>query len=304
MSSTVPTTAWKHGQFRSARGPRKLLFGCMYEDVGIELRVFQPDGHIFCIASGGCTAVTLAAHHDVVAVDINPVQVAYVQQRLGGRAIQRGSAERILAFGRTLAPLAGWNRRAVRTFLDLDDPKQQIFYWRRHLDTRRFRAAFSLLFSRRVLRSLYSAAFLDGLPPNFGTVLRTRMERCFALHPNRRNPYAHALLLGDMSIASEAPALRQIEVRCADAADFLEGQPAGSFSGFSLSNILDGANAAYTQRLLAAVRHAAAPEATVVLRSFHEPECVTETNHAAEDRSMLWGIVDVRPAADAASTAG
>jgi S-adenosylmethionine:diacylglycerol 3-amino-3-carboxypropyl transferase len=271
----------------------------MYEDVGIELRVFQPDGHIFCIASGGCTAVTLAAHHDVVAVDINPVQVAYVQQRLGGRAIQRGSAERILAFGRTLAPLAGWNRRAVRTFLDLDDPKQQIFYWRRHLDTRRFRAAFSLLFSRRVLRSLYSAAFLDGLPPNFGTVLRTRMERCFALHPNRRNPYAHALLLGDMSIASEAPALRQIEVRCADAADFLEGQPAGSFSGFSLSNILDGANAAYTQRLLAAVRHAAAPEATVVLRSFHEPECVTETNHAAEDRSMLWGIVDVRPAADA-----
>ena len=25
-----------------------------------------------------------------------------------------------------------------------------------------------------------------------------RMERCFALHPNRRNPYAYALLLGDM----------------------------------------------------------------------------------------------------------
>jgi S-adenosylmethionine:diacylglycerol 3-amino-3-carboxypropyl transferase len=303
MSSAVPTTAWKNGRFRAARGPRKLLFGRMYEDTAIELRVFQPGGRIFCIASAGCTAITLALHHNVVAVDINPVQVAYVQQRLGGRATRRGIAERILAFGRTLAPLAGWNRRAVRAFLDLDDPKQQILYWRRHLDTRRFRAAFSFLFSRPVLQSLYSAAFLNGLPPNFGTVLRTRMERCFALHPNRRNPYAHALLAGDTHFALGRPELRQIEVRCADAADFLERQPSASFTGFSLSNILDGTNAAYAQRLSAAVRHAAAPGATIVLRSFHEPECPTETNHAAEDRAMLWGIVDIRPAADAASTA-
>ncbi len=264
----------------------------------IELRAFQPGGRIFCIASAGCTAMRLAAHHTVVAVDINPVQVAYVQQRLGGRTIQSGSAERILAFARTLAPLAGWNRRTVGAFLEFDDPKEQILYWRRHLDTHRFRAAFSFLFSRLVLRSLYSAAFLNGLPPNFGTVLRTRMERCFALHPNRSNPYAHALLVGEMRSAPDAPDLRQIEVRCADAADFLERQPAGSFTGFSLSNILDGTNSAYAQRLFAAVKHAAAPGAMVVLRSFREPQCATQTNHAAEDRAMLWGIVDVRPASD------
>ena len=67
----------------------------------------------------------------MVAVDINPVQVAYVQERLGGAAIQRGSAERILGFARTLGPLAGWDRRRIRAFLDLDDPEQQILYWRR-----------------------------------------------------------------------------------------------------------------------------------------------------------------------------
>ena len=268
----------------------------MYEDAAIELRVFQPGGRIFCIASAGCTAMKLAAHHTVVAVDINPVQLAYLQQRLGGHAIQRGSAERILAFARSLAPLAGWNKRTVDAFLDLDDPKQQVLHWRRHLDTRRFRAAFSFLFSRLVLRSVYSAAFLNGLPQNFGTVLRSRMERCFALHPNRTNPYAYALLVGDMRFASDGPGLRQIEVRCADAADFLERQPGASFTGFSLSNILDGTNAAYARRLIAAVQHTAAPGATVVLRSFHEPECATETNHAAEDRAMLWGIVDVRQA--------
>jgi S-adenosylmethionine:diacylglycerol 3-amino-3-carboxypropyl transferase len=296
MSSTIPMTAWRYGRFRAARGPRKLLFGRMYEDSAIELRAFQPGGRIFCIASAGCTALTLAAHHTVVAVDINPVQVAYVQQRLGGRTIQSGSAERILAFARTLGPLAGWDRQRVQKFLDLDDPAQQIVYWRRYLDTRRFRASFSFLFSRFVLRLAYSAAFLHGLPPNFGTVLRTRMERCFALHPNRRNPYAYALLVGDMPSVPDDSNFRQIDVRCADAADFLERQPSGSFTGFSFSNILDGANPGYTQRLFAAVKHAAALGAMVVLRSFHEPQSATQTNHAAEDRAMLWGVVDVRQA--------
>jgi len=297
MSSIVPITAWKNGRFHAGRGPRKLLFGCMYEDAAIELRVFQPGGRIFCIASAGCTAMKLAAHHTVVAVDINPVQVAYVQERLGRPAqVKRGSAERLLAFARSLAPLAGWNKRTVDAFLDLDDPKQQVLHWRRHLDTRRFRAAFSFLFSRLVLRSVYSAAFLNGLPQNFGTVLRSRMERCFALHPNRTNPYAYALLVGDIRFASDGPGLRQIEVRCADAADFLERQPGASFTGFSLSNILDGANPAYERRLFAAVRHAGAPGAMVVLRSFGEPQSVTETNHAAEDRAMLWGVVEVRQA--------
>jgi hypothetical protein len=266
----------------------------MYEDAEIELGAFRPGGRVFCIASAGCTAMRLAAHHTVVAVDINPIQLAYVQRRLGGASVQRGSAERLLDFARTLAPIAGWDRRTMRAFLDLDDPNQQILYWRRHLDTRRFRAAFAFLFSRPVLRSVYSAAFLDCLPAKFGTVLRARMERCFAVHPNRSNPYARALLLGEMCSAPGAPELRQIQLECADAADFLEREPAGSFTGFSLSNILDGTNAAYTRRLLDAVQHAAAPGATVVLRSFQEPQCVRETNHAVEDRAMLWGIVDVR----------
>ena len=295
MSAAVPATAWQNGRFRARIGPRKLLFGCMYEDAEIELGAFEPGGRIFCIASAGCTAMRLATHHTVVAVDINPVQLAYVQRRLRGVSVQRGSAERILDFARTFAPVAGWNKRRVGAFLDLDDPEQQVLYWRRHLDTRRFRVAFSFLFSRLVLRSVYSAAFLDGLPQNFGTVLRGRVERCFALHPNRTNPYARALLLGEMPSAPEATELRQIQLECADAADFLEHQPAGSFTGFSLSNILDGTNAAYQQQLLAALQHAAAPGAMVVLRSFREPQSWTETNHAAEDRAMIWGVIDVRP---------
>jgi hypothetical protein len=34
-----------------------------------------------------------------------------------------------------------------------------------------------------------------------------------------------------------------------------------------------------------------------VLRSFGEPPVASSGNRAADDRSMLWGIVDVMPAA-------
>jgi S-adenosylmethionine:diacylglycerol 3-amino-3-carboxypropyl transferase len=297
VSSTAPETAWESGRFNARPGPHKLLFGRMYEDAAIELRAFPPGGHLFCIASAGCTAMKLAARHQVVAVDINPVQLAYVKRRLASAAVQLGSADRILAFLRALGPLAGWSRRRVRAFMDLDNPAEQILYWHRHLDTRRFRAAFDLLFSRPALRSMYSASFLDRLPPNFGAVMRGRMERCFTLHSNRTNPYARALFLGEISCSNEEATERgEIQLVCADAAAFLERQPAGSFTGFSLSNILDGANPTYERRLVAAVQRAAAPGALAVLRSFREPASLMQSNHATEDRSMLWGIVEIRPA--------
>lgn len=296
VSSTTPATAWEGGRFNARAGPRKLLFGCMYEDAAIELGAFRPGGRVFCIASAGCTAMKLAPHHKVVAVDINPVQLAYVERRLAGAPVQPGSAGRLLAFARALAPLAGWSGRTVRAFLDFDDPEKQIVYWRRHLDTRRFRAAFDFLFSRPTLRSIYSASLLGGLPRNFGAVMRGRMERCFTLHSNRRNPYARALLLGEISSTQDAFEPGQIQLVCADAAAFLERQPAGSFTGFSLSNILDGANPGYERRLFAAVQRAAAHGAVAVLRSFREPPFLARTNHAAEDRAMLWGLVDIRPA--------
>ncbi len=169
----------------------------MHEDAAIELAAFRPGGRVFCIASAGCTAMQLAPHHEVVAIDINPIQLAYVEHRRMGGASRTGSAERFMGLARALGPLAGWWPGRVRAFLDLDDPAAQMAFWRRHLDTRRFRAAFGLLFSRRILRAIYAASLLDFLPPDFGAVLRGRMERCFSRFPNRTNPYARGLLLGE-----------------------------------------------------------------------------------------------------------
>jgi S-adenosylmethionine:diacylglycerol 3-amino-3-carboxypropyl transferase len=270
----------------------------MHEDVEIERSVFPRGSRIFCIASAGSTAMALSAEHEIVAVDINPVQIAYVERRLAGGPVERGSAERVLAFARRFAPLAGWTKERMREFLALEQPDEQIAYWRTHLDTALLRAGFDLLFSGMTLRVFYAPSLIQSLPADFGAVMRQRMERCFGRHSNRRNPYARMLLLGEPAADAAAMCANRIRLATADAADFLERQTAGSFNAFSLSNILDGANASYVERLFCAVRHAAASNALVVLRSFREPGPDLSDNRAAEDRSMLWGTVGVWTAAD------
>jgi S-adenosylmethionine:diacylglycerol 3-amino-3-carboxypropyl transferase len=270
----------------------------MYEDASIELDAFRPGGRVFCIASAGCTAMKLAPQHEVVAVDINPVQLAYAQRRFDGDPGFRGRAERIMDFMRFFGPVAGWWPSRVRAFLELDDPVDQVTYWHRQLNTWRFRVSIDALFSVTALRSVYAPRFLDFLPKRLGAVMRRRMERCFERHANRTNLYARSLLLGECSLEPPPPQAKDIRLVHADAAEFLERAPSASFDSFTLSNILDGTDDAYQRRLFAAVKHAAAPNAIVVLRSFGEAGAGSPANRASDDRSMLWGTVLARPAAE------
>lgn len=288
---SVADTPWGRGRFDARVAPRRLLFGHMYEDVAVETRAFPAGGRIFCIASAGDTALALAARHAVVAVDINPVQLSYARARLEGAPAKIGTAERVIALGRALLPLAGWRRARVEEFLAFDSTTAQLAFWHAHLDTRRFRAGVDFLLSMTGLRRVYASPFLSVLPRGFGAVMRARMERCFARHPNATNPYARALLLGEYPPTPRP--LHSVELVCTDAAGYLESTPPSSFDGFTLSNVLDGAPSTYRTRLLAAVRRAATVRARMVLRSFAEPSTPSTTNVAAEDRSMLWGCVDV-----------
>jgi S-adenosylmethionine:diacylglycerol 3-amino-3-carboxypropyl transferase len=291
-------TAWDRGRFDARAGKGQVLFGRMYEDTTIELGVFPPGGRVLCIASAGDTAMALAASHDVVAVDINPVQLAYAERRFAGAERTVGTAERVMASGRVFLPLLGWRRTRVLEFLALDDPAQQAEYWRLHLDTARFRVALDAMFSFSALRTVYASPFLNFLPARLGAVMRGRLQRGFALHANRSNPFARALLTGELDHARPDFDPQRIRLVHSDAAAYLEAQPAGSFNGFTLSNILDGAAPSYRERLRRAVRHAAASDAVVVHRSFGEPPATLTGNRAADDRALLWGIVDVRRASD------
>jgi len=288
-------TPWEAGRFDRPGGPQKVLFGRMYEDPSIEEQALGPGGRVFCIASAGCMALALAERHAVVAVDINPVQLRYAARRIAGEPMQVGTAERIMSIGRALLPLAGWRRRTVEAFLDLVDPAEQRAFWHRHLDTRTFRLGFDTMLSLTGLRTFYASPFLAILPAHFGRVMRGRMERCFQTHPNRSNPFARALLLGELSPESRAAPAHPIQLVLSDAAAYLESCVPGSFDGFTLSNVLDGAGTSYRDRLFAAVQRAGSRDSVVVLRSFAEPTEQAATNQAERDRSMLWGIVDVRP---------
>lgn len=297
LTASVAETAWEGGRFDGRTGPSKLLFGRMHEDASIELGAFRPGGRIFCIASAGCTAMELSRRHEVVAVDINPVQVDYARRRFLGAPASRGTAERMMALGRGLGPLMGWRLSRIREFLDLATPEEQLAYWHEYLDTRRFRVAMDAVLSTTILKTFYARPFLRALPMRFGRVVRSRMERGFARHPNRNNPYARGLLSGEHSESAVPAEAKGIRLVVADAAAFLEREPPGGFDGFALSNILDGASSGYRRRLSAAVRRAATPGAVAVFRSFDEPRSASQTNHAVDDRAMLWGVVDVIPAA-------
>jgi hypothetical protein len=279
----------------------QLLFGAMHEDPAIELKAFPPRSRVFCIASAGCTARALsAAGHDVTAVDINPRQLQYAQARASGAPLCEGVAERMLCRGRALLPLFGWSERRRREFLSLDNPMEQTRCWSQTLDSLRWRWAVDLLLSKSVLGLLYASPFLVSLPRNFGAQIRARLQRGWGNHSNLSNPYAWRLLLGENIVTTDSPA-RPMQFVCADAAKYLESSAVASFDAFSLSNITDGASPSYIQRLHGAVKHAAAPNAVVVTRSFGEPAS-TENNRAAFDRSLLWGSVQVQRTGDLCST--
>ena len=94
--------------------------------------------------------------------------------------------------------------------------------------------------------------------------MRGRMERCFARHPNRTNPYARALLLRRIVRRTGAPEATADPPRSTPTRrpTSRASRPAAS-TGFALSNILDGASAEYERRLIAAVKRAAAKDAVV-----------------------------------------
>jgi S-adenosylmethionine:diacylglycerol 3-amino-3-carboxypropyl transferase len=290
------TTPWQRGRLDARQGKPRLLFGQMYEDWDIEAEVLPASGRVFCIASAGSTSMALAARGlTVTAVDINPAQVDYVRARLDGSAPRAGMADRFFAAGRRFLPLMGLRRSRIRQFLELTDPSAQVRFWRARLDTARFKAALAVAINPLALRTIYSSTFVRVLPKRFDRIIRARLERCWARHPNRTNPYAWRFFLGTDPPDYAAPMLaaERIDLVCADAAAYLESCPPASFIGFSLSNILDGTEPAYGDRLMAAVRRSAQPGAVVVLRSFMEPPPGESTEWAARDRSMLWGRLTV-----------
>jgi hypothetical protein len=285
MAGSIVKTAWNTGRLAGS-GPPRLIFGRMYEDPGVEVRSL-PRGRVLVIASAGDVAFALAAAgRDVVAIDINPAQVEYVRGRMAGAPQRAGQVDRYLARAATALPLFGMSRHRLRRFFDLDDPGVQVAEWRK-LAGRRFRAALALAFGP-ALRLVYRSELASALPNGFAGELKSRLERGFAIHPNRSNLIAPALF----GLPTPPASAYHIEVEQAEVLQFMRAQPPRSFDGFALSNISDGAPPGFREELLSAARRISRSGAVAVLRSLGVPRGRDDAAGAASDRALIWGGID------------
>ena len=268
----------------------------MFEDWTIESSLFSPGGKVFCIASAGCTTLELAARgHLVDAVDLNPAQAHYLKERISGTTYREGKVDHYLRKVRRFLSWIGPGREQLEKFLLLRDPAEQIHFWKTRLIPGMHAKLLDVALKRFVFRFLNHEKCLETPSAQFGQIIRKRLERSFGIHPNRTNDYAWRRLLDRESPEQPAKAPITIvpRVYCNDAVHFRESRPPGRYDGFSLSNILDGAEEDYAKRLWSAVRRAAKPGAVSVLRSFHEPANDGESFWASQDRAMLWGRIIV-----------
>lgn len=287
---------WTAGRF-AGEGEQRLLFGVTFEDVDVDAQVLGGGGRVFTIAGAGDTLVRLSRPgRSVVAVDVNGAQVRYVRRRVQGCGREVGVADRSLDGVRTLAPLVGWTAGRVGRFLAMSDPGRQAVFFDRVLDTVGFRAAMRVGFAPVTLLGAYRREFVGFLPPRFGRVVRRRLRRGVATHPNATNPYARLLFAGQPPPPGRPAG--PVRVVQAEAAAFLDAGPSSHYDGFALSNVLDGPGPAYAARLASAVRRAGRPGAPVVLRTLRDPVDAQARRRAQADRSMIWGGIIVCAAQD------
>jgi hypothetical protein len=283
------STPWAVGRL-GGTGATSLLFGRMYEDPSIELDALRGRSNILAIASAGDTVIALArAGHRVTAVDINPSQISYVAERLQGGPSREGQADRLLSIGRQLLRPAGWTRTRLGHLSAMTDCAAQVVEWRR-LTSGVSGAALRAVLSPAALRVRYRAEFTDAAAHLRGE-LALRIEHGLAAHANSANPWAQVLFTGrwpDLEDAS-GPIVDGVCLHCADIATHLEQVPAGTYDGFTLSNMLDGTPDAYRRRLFTALRRAGTPGAIVVLRTLGTAAHPAAAADAVRDRALIWG---------------
>ena len=218
--------------------------------------------------------------HDVVACDINPIQLAYAERRAAGGPVEIGDAERAMHLMRVLHAAGGLASAAGSRV-------PRALRWRRAagvLEAASRHAAFPHRsrcadVARHAAR-VYAPPLLSALPARFGGVLRSGWNAGSPGIPTSRIRTRRRCCSGAKNQPLPEP-VRTIRFVAGDAASWLESAPASSFDAFTLSNILDGAEPGHTANGCRA-RCGTRPleGAVVVLRSFAEPIRQQDRNHA------------------------
>lgn len=335
---------WRDGKLGkggsdSEKGRPAVLFGQVREDAEVEVSLFRSiksktKQNVFAIASGGCTALSLATVKEckIAAVDINPAQIylcllktaaltrlsygeaqlcmiqsaepyferikellppearAFFEQDrslIAGSLNNCGVTDKRLKQLMSLFYLAVHTKEQTRQFLSLptlESQKDQFFkMWKNW----QWDFGLNVVFSKTFLSLGFGREAIDGLPGNFSSIMKARLERALTYVPVIDNGYIWQTFLGEYPRSEKGEALEtslppylqaknqsvlkqnlpRVSFAVDDAVGWLSEQKEKSVDMFALSNILELVKSDYGIRLGEQVARTARPGALICLRS-------------------------------------
>jgi S-adenosylmethionine-diacylglycerol 3-amino-3-carboxypropyl transferase len=307
-----------------------LKFAVVREDSNVERVLCQRlvVQRVLTVASGGCTALTLAADGlDVTAFDVNSAQLAHVRSKAEAvaagdlRALnvedadaqglnQRGAFEGLFRLLRSaLTEFVIGGRQFEEDFSAVSLPAEAGMKAEDCFGSPYWAAAFTTAFNEDLLHAMFGrAATQHAIPGSYPGYFRTAFERGLRRPDARRNPFLQHVLLGYYR-AADAPAYtgagRRLDVdlfpgSLTDVSDL------GRYQLYGLSNVFDWSDdelvGSWAERLK---RDAPRRSAVLMrqlnnrrdLRAFFEPEFVFDEGLAssllASDRSLFYERIEV-----------
>ena len=196
--------------------------------------------------------------------------------------LSTGVSERFIAAVVGAVRLLVHPARRIARLLACRTVEEQRALYHAEWNSRRWRLLFGLLLNRAAFRRTYDPAFFRHVEnPSFARHFHALVERGLTELPVATNYFAHHMLTGRMPIDEPggAPPYLHRGAEVGARADrialvdggmttFLRGRPAGSISGFALSNIGEWLDSAGLDALFAEIVRTARPGARVVLRDF------------------------------------
>jgi S-adenosylmethionine-diacylglycerol 3-amino-3-carboxypropyl transferase len=272
-----------------------LKFAVVREDPEVECALvtrFQPDA-VLTVASGGCTALTLAARFPglrVTAFDVNPTQLAHVEDKLRAvaagdlaalnvdsadpRALnQRGAFEALFRVLRQVVVDLVTPAAELDLLLDPSVPAaERAPLTERLLASPYWPAAFTTAFNDGLLHAMFGpAATQHARPGSYPGYFQAAFARGLTAPGAARNPFLQHVLLGRYR-REDAPgyvqAARALDVELVEGT-LLELTRLERHQLYSLSNVFDWSDdalvAAWAEALLAAAR----PGSVILIRQLN-----------------------------------
>jgi S-adenosylmethionine-diacylglycerol 3-amino-3-carboxypropyl transferase len=289
-----------------------IQFAIVREDPTTELAVLDgllpPDARVLLVASGGCTALTLAALRPslrLTLLDANAAQLTLVEQKFAAlRDLPVGSDERRRAFGVDVDDASSFSGcgnfeslfRGLRGVLDdlvLPAAERRAVLEGRApastlTDSRWWPVAFSLFFSDVFLETMFGPDATQHAPRgSYPGYFQRVIERGLARDDVARNPWLHHVLLGHwldgarpayLTTTLTAPTPPLVHATMQQAPDL------DAFDLLQLSNLFDWMPADVVDGIIDRLCRECRPGSVVLLRQLNNRRPVEDAFAAAFDQ--------------------